>query len=116
MNQSDNFSTPPVHRIPLSKLMLIGAGIALTVILIFLISGGWFTQKSRPEWPAFWMVKPLIVVPLAGAGGGALFYFLDFLKYQGGWKTALAYLIGIIGYVIALWLGTVLGLNGVWWH
>jgi hypothetical protein len=116
MNPLNNPTTQPIHHASLGKQMLIGAAIASILILTFLIFGGWFTQEPKPEWPQVWMIRPLIVVPLAGAGGGAFFYFLDFLRYQGGWKTALAYMLGIAGYIIILWLGTVFGLAGTWWH
>ncbi|MFC5269904.1 potassium transporter KefB [Adhaeribacter terreus] len=105
----------PIHPVSLGKLMLIGAGFALTLILIFLIPAGWFTQMPKPEWQRFWMIRPLVVVPIAGAIGGALFYVLDFLRYRGGWKTAVAYILSIVGFFVIFWLGSVFGLAGTWW-
>lgn len=115
MIQQDNSAGPPLHPISLGKLMVLGAGFAFTLILIFLVLGGWFTQEPKPEWQRFWMVRPLFVVPIAGAIGGSLFYFLDFLRYQGGWKTALAYILSILGFFVIFWLGSVFGLAGTWW-
>jgi hypothetical protein len=115
MTQLNNSTRHQLHPVSLGKLMLLGAGFALVLILIFLIPGGWFTQEQKPEWQSFWMIRPLIVVPLAGAAGGALFYLLDFLRYQGGWKTALAYILALVGFFVILWLGTVFGLAGMWW-
>jgi len=96
--------------------MLQGAALALVLISAFLISGGWFTQHVRPEWGKLWMIKPSIIVPLAGAMGGLFYYLMDHLRYQGGWKAFVAIVLSLITYTVALWLGTVLGLNGVWWH
>ncbi|MBK0402541.1 potassium transporter KefB [Adhaeribacter sp. BT258] len=115
MSQQKNVTTPQ-HGASLGNCLSIGAGIALLLILFFLISGGWFTQQPKPEWEKYWMIRPLIVVPIAGAAGGALFYFLGFLRNQGGWITALAYFLSTVGYIIILWLGTVFGLAGTWWN
>lgn len=100
-----------VHSASLGKRMLQGAGIALVLISVFLLSAG----EPNPEWPKFWLVKPLLIVPIAGAMGGVFYYFMDHLRYQGGWIRVLAVLLSLSGYVLALWLGTVLGLNGTLW-
>jgi len=92
--------------------MLQGAAIALVLIALFL-SG---VDHPNPNWPKLWMVKPLIIVPVAGALGGVFYYYMDHLRYQGGWKKTLAILFSVIGYVVILWLGTVLGLNGTLWN
>lgn len=112
MVRKNNTSTqPPLHPVPLSTRLLQGAGIALIAITIFLIGAG----EGDPAWPRFWMLRPLIVVPLAGAAGGGFYYFMDHLRYQGGWRKVLAILLCLVVYVIGLWLGTVLGLDGTWW-
>jgi hypothetical protein len=112
MTQANNTTANPIHTAPVTKRMLIGAGIALIVISIFLIG----VKHPNLQWGKFWMVKPLVVVPIAGAMGGVFYYFMDNLRYLGGWKTVLAYVISIIGYITALWLGSVLGLNGTLWN
>jgi hypothetical protein len=112
MSQQKNTTTATIHSASLSKRMLQGAGIALVLISIFLYGAG----EPNPEWPKFWIVKPLVIVPIAGAMGGVFYYFMDHLRYQGGWIKALAVLLSLFGYVIALWLGTVLGLNGTMWN
>jgi hypothetical protein len=112
MMQRNNLTTQPIHSAPLGKRMLLGAGIALILITLFLLGAG----EPNPAWGKLWMIKPLIIVPLAGAMGGVFYYFMDHLRYQGGWKNALAYVLSLIGYIIVLWLGTVLGLNGTMWN
>lgn len=111
MTQQNEFSTQPIHPAPLAKRMFYGAGIALILISAFLFSAG----EPNPAWPTFWMVRPLIIVPIAGAAGGAFFYIMDYLRYQGGWKKPAAIVLSILGYVFVLWVGTVLGLDGTWW-
>lgn len=62
------------------------------------------------------MIKPLIIVPLAGAIGGIFYYVMDHLRYNGGWKLILANILSLIAYSIGLWLGIVLGLDGTFWN
>ena len=112
MTQTKDLTTTPIHGASLSKRMLQGAGIALILIIIFLAGAG----KPNPAWPKLWMIRPLLIVPLAGSMGGVFYYFMDHLRYQGGWRKVLAYILSLAGYIIALWLGTVLGLDGTMWN
>jgi hypothetical protein len=111
MTQINNQPTTPIHSASMTKRMLQGAGIALALISMFLLSAG----EGNPAWPKYWMLKPLFMVPFAGAMGGVFYYFMDHMRYLGGWRKAVAFIISFIGYVIALWMGTVLGLNGTMW-
>jgi hypothetical protein len=112
MTKRNNLTAQSIHQGSLSKRMLQGAGIALMLIIIFLLG----VDEPKPEWGKLWMLKPLIVVPLAGAAGGVFYYFMDHLRYQGGWRMVLAIILSLIGYIFALWIGTVLGLNGTLWN
>ena len=111
MSEQNSIKTGPIHSAILSRRMIYGGAIALVLIIIFLVG----VDDPNPEWPKLWMVKPLIIVPLAGAMGGVFYYFMDHLRYVGGWKRPLGILLGLVGYLVALWLGTVLGLNGTLW-
>ncbi len=102
----------PVNPAAFVKPMLIGAGIALALIALFL-SG---VDDPNPAWPEFWMVRPLIIVPLAGAAGGAFFAFMRPLREKGGWMTAFAYVLCIVVFIIGLWMVSVLGLDGTLWN
>lgn len=93
------------------KPILIGAAIALILIALFL-SG---VNNPDPAWPKLWKIKPLIIVPLAGAMGGLFYYLVQPLHYKSGLKKTVAIIVCIIVYVIGLWLGTVLGLDGTLW-
>jgi hypothetical protein len=95
----------------IARPMLIGGAIGLLLISFFVFG----VDNPRPEWGKLWQIKPLIVTPVAGALGGAFYYFMDYVSYQGFNKT-LAVILSIIVFMIALWLGTVLGLNGTMWN
>ena len=47
--------------------------------------------------------------------GGLFYYYMDHLRHQGGWKKAAAIFLSLAGYLVAVWMGTVLGLNGTYW-
>lgn len=97
----------------LRRRVLIGAGIATALILFFLITAG----EPKPEWGSFWRIKPLIIVPLAGAFGGGLFHYIQqFVGGQKTWMRIAAFLIGALAFIFTLWIGTVLGLNGTYWN
>lgn len=106
-------STTRVINTPLLiKRMLLGAAIALAVISFFVFG----VDNPDPAWPAFWRIRPLIITPLAGAAGGACYYIIEqHLLNQGGWRKGLAIVLSILVYIIGLWLGIVLGLDGTMW-
>lgn len=112
MTANNSFLKQPFHWSSVLIPMLVGAGIALVLIIIFL-SG---VDQPKPEWPRYWMVKPLIVVPLAGAGGGFFYYLMAPFRNKGGWQKIAAIVVCFIVYIIGLWIGSVLGLNGTLWN
>ena len=111
MNQRTPIPASPASLASAIKPVLIGAGVALLLILLFL-SG---VDNPDPQWGKFWMIKPLVIVPLSGAMGGAFFHFMGMMSGRGLNKTV-SILLGIIIYTIGLWLGSVLGLNGTLWN
>lgn len=62
------------------------------------------------------MVRPLIIVPIAGAGGALFFHLMEPFRYEGGWQKIVATFLSLIVFIVALWLGTVLGLAGTYWN
>ena len=100
-----------IHSSPLGIRMLQGAGIGLILISAFLLSAG----EPNPEWPTYWMVRPIIIVPLAGAAGGVFFFMMDKFRIQGGWKKVVANIVTVIVCMFGLWIGTILGLDGTMW-
>ena len=112
MTPTENKTAEPVlPAASLGKRMMLGAGIALILISIFLYSSG----EPNPGWSKIWMLKPLLIVPVAGAMGGAFSFYLDHMRFQSGWMKAFLFIASVMGYIITLWLGTVLGLDGTLW-
>lgn len=110
MTQKINIPTQRNQPISLAQPMMLGAGIALFVISFFI-----FGSETNPDWGKLWRIRPLIITPLAGAAGGAFYYFLDQLSFKGRIKKTVAVISGLIIYIIGLWLGIVLGLDGTLW-
>lgn len=94
------------------RRVLIGAGIAFFLIALFL-SG---VDEPKPEWSKFWMVRPLIIVPLAGATGGLVYHLIAQRGREHGWNSLVYSLISLVIYIIGLWMGFVLGLDGTLWN
>ena len=109
--EQNNLTSQPIQPVALAKPVLIGAGIGLLVISFFVFG----VDHPNPEWGKLWMIRPLIVTPIAGAMGGAFYYLMDYLCYRGLNRT-LAVILSLIVFVIGLWLGTVLGLAGTMWN
>jgi hypothetical protein len=110
MIQRNNF-THSIHSASLITRLLVGGGIALILITVFLLGA----PAPNPAWPKLWMLRPLIIVPLAGATGGAVYHLLDHMRAKGGWSKVLTVILALIIYLIGLWMGMVLGLDGTWW-
>jgi hypothetical protein len=102
----------PFIRSLLFKRAFIGYVIALVVILFFVLQA----TDPHPDWPKLWMIRPLIITPIAGALGGIAFHFLDSQSDQRTWTKILARTGGVIIYIIGLWMGVVLGLAGTMWN
>ena len=111
MTRENNLQTGQINPISLKKRILWGAGIGLVLISLFL-----FGVEGAPEWGPYWKVRPLIVVPIAGAMGAGWYYFMERLGSEGGWKKIFCTLLGLFGYVVAIWLGSVFGLDGTLWN
>lgn len=110
MTQKDNAGLqldPP----SLMKRMAVGAGIGLVLISLFLFTAG----TPDPAWPRLWRIQPLIIVPLAGAMGGLCNYFLVHFHHLIRLNKTIAIILSVIVFVIGLWLGTILGLDGTYW-
>lgn len=90
---------------------LAGALVALGVISLFVFGA----DNPNPGWPANWKIRPLMVTPLAGAAGGAFFYVLTRLRPASQAARILLLLFGVFGFLVALWVGIVLGLDGTMW-
>ncbi|UOE51138.1 hypothetical protein MTO98_08625 [Mucilaginibacter sp. SMC90] len=112
MKTISNSIVPPIAPISLGKNMLLGWGIGLILISVFLFQ----VNEPNPAWGKLWMIRPLIITPLAGAAGGGIYYFMDQLRRMRSWNKVLFQLLSLILFIIALWLGIVLGLDGTLWN
>ncbi|WP_461111590.1 potassium transporter KefB [Spirosoma jeollabukense] len=111
MTQSNRLTTPPIYPASLGKRMAIGAGIGLVLISLFLLS----VREPNPAWGKLWMIRPLLIVPLAGATGGLCTYFISHFQKQFGINKAVVTIVSALVCLIGLWLGFVLGLDGTLW-
>lgn len=112
MTSANQLTNQPTPSTQLSRRLLIGGAIGLVVILNFLLRA----KHPKPEWGEYWMIQPLIITPLAGAAGGLFSYIMDRLRYQRGWNVILTNIISFIAFIIAIWMGIVLGLHGTMWN
>lgn len=112
MTPISSFSSPSFVTVSFVKHLVVGTTLALLLISIFLAG----VKHPNPNWPAYWMVRPLVLVPVAGALGGGFFYMVRQWGQHETWKKVVATLIGVLGYLVAVWMGTIVGLDGTLWN
>lgn len=110
MTQRKTSITASLNKGSVLKSMLIGAGLGLFIILLF-VTGA----ETQPHWPNLWKIRPLIVTTLAGAIGAGLGYAAIVILKREGLNSIIAIFISLIGFLFTLWLGIVLGLEGTLW-
>jgi hypothetical protein len=110
MTQKSNVTVQPLLA-SVVKPMIIGGLIGLILISLFVFG----VDNPKPEWGKLWQVKPLIITPLAGAMGGLFFYFMNYMSSRGSINKVLAIVLSFVVFIIGLWMGVVLGLNGTMW-
>lgn len=111
MTQTNTLTTQPNQPLSPAKPMLIGAAIAFLVISFFVFG----VDNASPDWGKYWRIRSLIITPLAGATGGAFYAFMNYRAIRGLNKT-LAILLSLVVFIIGLWMGIVLGLDGTMWN
>lgn len=104
--------TQAIRPMQAIKPVLVGGGIGLVLISIFLPG----VNDVNPAWGKYWMIRPLIIVPLAGAGGGLAYYLMDRWRRQFGWNRTVVLILSGLAFITGLWLGAVLGLDGTYWN
>jgi hypothetical protein len=112
MTQKNNLKVFPINAASLTKRMLLGFLVGLILISFFLYGAG----EPKPEWGRLWMIRPLVIVPLAGALGGAFNYFISQQDFRASWTRTFSFIFSFIVFIIALWMGIVLGLDGTYWN
>jgi uncharacterized integral membrane protein len=111
MTQESNLIRQSNSSLP--KHMLIGACIGMAMILFFILQAD---EPVPAEWGRLWTVKPLIVTPLAGAFSGLVFFIIGRIRQQLGWNKLVVTILSCLVFLVILWLGVVLGLNGTMWN
>ncbi|MBZ9787628.1 potassium transporter KefB [Psychroflexus sp. CAK57W] len=104
-------SSGGLFRRPLLHKAMLGAGVAFLLILVF-IAG----VETQPEWPEMWQIRPLTITTISGAFGGVIFHLLIQLLPKTGIPKLIVYILSLLFFVVILWLGIVLGLDGTLWN
>ncbi len=107
----DHFAEKHLVNRNMIRRAIIGAIIGLVFISLFLVKGG----EGDPSWPQYWWIRPLVVVPAAGAAGGIFWHILAPMRALGGWKSVTGFILSVLGFIVCLWLGSVAGLDGTYW-
>ncbi len=95
------------HPTSVVKRAIQGAAIVLLLVLLFIFLAGVKALEYDP-----WIFLPIITVSVGGFSGGILFYLMDRLRYQGGWKKVLAKIFSLLIYCVTLWLSLLAALHG----
>lgn len=84
-------------------------GSVLVSLLVFSV------DSPDPAWGENWKIKPLLVTPLVGGIAGLFYAFMEYLS-KTGFNRTLALLLGMCGFLVILWMGLILGLDGTLWN
>jgi hypothetical protein len=92
----------------LGKCALQGAGIALVLMVIFLLFIGLVA--------GVWVPLPMITATAGGALGGIVYYLMVQVWYQSGWKKILATIVSILVYIVLFWFSLIVAfsITGHW--
>jgi hypothetical protein len=91
--------------------MLVGAGIGLLLISLYLLSA----DEPEPSWGKYWMLRPLALMMFAGAMGGLCNYIILLNYKQFRVSKTVALIISALVFIVGLYIGFVLGLDGTFW-
>ena len=94
------------------KRMLIGWLIGLVIISSFVFR----VHDPDPAWGRFWIIRPLIVTPLAASFGFLSFFLKDYIKPISDTGKIAVFILSRVSFLIALWMGIILGLDGTLWN
>lgn len=108
-NQSSNLQ---ITSSSIMRAGAIGALIGFTFIALFVFP----IDNPRPEWGEYWRVRPLILTPIIAALGAISGFLVLKAGSHYGVNRSVAFIIGLLGFIISLWLGIVLGLAGTLWN
>ncbi|MGJ5641130.1 potassium transporter KefB [Formosa sp. S-31] len=90
---------------------LFGGVTGAIIITAFVFS----VDTPKPEWPVLWRIKPLLLTPFVAACGGLAVYAIQTYSKLKNWNAILSGILSLVVFIITLWFGIVLGLNGTLW-
>lgn len=99
-------------RLSLTKQILIGASIGLTLIMLYLST----VREVDPAWGMYWMIRPILLMTFAGAMGGLCNYVIINFRSLVGFSKPVAIILSIVVFIMGLYMGFVLGLDGSLWN
>lgn len=111
MTQQHIFWSELLKPSTITQRALAGAIPAFIVIALFLM----MPYTVDKDWSKYWMLRPLFIVPLAGAMGGLFYHFMDTCRKCNGWNRLLTISISVLVYIVGVWLGIIVGLDGTLW-
>ncbi|MCD6065111.1 MAG: potassium transporter KefB [Flavipsychrobacter sp.] len=110
--ESSNQLTPPLFSALLARRVLLGLALGFAVISFLIFS----VDYPNLDWGPYWRIRPLLVTPMAGACAGLFYHFMGYMRSHSGWISVVGWILSILGYFVALWMGTILGLLGTMWN
>lgn len=105
------FDLSHINTNRLIKRMLIGAVVGFIIIALLVLP----IKNPNLEWGKFWIIRPLVITPLMAAFGSLVFFVKDILQPQNAWKKYLIIGLSIFTFIVTLWIGIILGLDGTLW-
>jgi hypothetical protein len=106
-----NNSASQSNQTPLARRVIGGAGIGLLLISLYLLT----VDEPEPAWGKFWMIRPIVLMIFAGAMGGLCNYLILLYHKQFGLSRTLALILSGLIFILGLYIGFVLGLDGTFW-
>jgi hypothetical protein len=100
-----------IDKKSLLKRLGIGALFGFGFISLFVFG----VDDVDPEWGKYWQVRPLIVTPLFGAIGSLAFYLRDIFPTKSVLAGTLILVASVIVFIMTIWVGIVVGLDGTMW-
>jgi len=95
-----------------------GAGIAFLLVLVFLtiIFSTGSAMNGKTFLQGLWEFFPLTTASVGGAAGGVMYYLVVQAWSPAGWKKTIAVIIGILMYLVVVWISLVAGFaaTGQW--
>ncbi len=96
-------------------------------VLLKTAAGGWITglclislfvftvKYPDPQWGSYWQIRPLLMTPLIAGMGAVFACFLFKRGSESGLPKILFTVLAMGSFLVSLWIGIILGLDGTLW-